>query len=179
MCVFALSLSHTHTHSHTLTHSCALLSCSPPPPRVPAPPRWPPLLTRTAQRALRDRQSSDRAPVAAPPLRPSRAARAHCRRCRRRCPRRSVVPSVCLMRVCGVCARSVCTAGIPPLPSAARTRAPRAAAPARARAPALSPSRPSRCSCLHCLVPGSGCVTLCVCESVQCASVPRSRARSV
>ena len=117
----------------------------------PAPPRLPPLLTRTAradgapgqteQRPLRGRCQRSL-------LRPSvaRAARALCRRCRRRRRRRSVLPSVCLMRVCGACARSVCTAGVPtPCPQSRVRRAPPPPPPPQ---PPLSPSGVSRVCCL-------------------------------
>ena len=104
------------------------LPCSPPPPRVPAPPRLPPLLTRTPRRrrsgtgraatAHRSllRPSVARAARALPPLPP---------------PLPPLRPSLSVSHeVCGVCARSVCTAGIPPLRAAAP-------APTPARAPAL------------------------------------------
>ena len=85
--------------------------------------------THPAQTTLRD---------TAPPLR--RARRARCRRRRRRC-RRLVLPSVCLMRVCGVScvrARSVCTAGIP---TPALTRAHACAARRRPAPPGVSSAR--------------------------------------
>ena len=102
----------------------------------------------------RRRSGTDRAATAHRSLlRPSvaRAARALpvCRRCRR-----SVLPSVCLMRVCVVCARAVCARREShpcPQPRARVRRAP-PPPPPPPPAPPLSPSRPSRCSCLHCLV---------------------------
>ena len=122
--------------------------------RVPAPPRLPPVLTRTPRRRRSgtDGAATVRGRCQRSLLRPSvaRAARALCRRCRRRRRRRrrSVLPSVCLMRVCGACARSVCTAGVPtPCPQSRVRRAP-PPPPQPPPQPPLSPSGVSRVCCL-------------------------------
>ena len=81
------------------------LACSPPPPRVPAPPRFPVHLTALRRRrALADRAAAAQA-VAAPP-RPNPSARACCCRRRRRSTRCPCVVRValcmCMSCVCGL-----------------------------------------------------------------------------
>ena len=81
------------------------LACSPPPPRVPAPPRFPVHLTALRRRrALADRAAAAQA-VAAPP-RPNPSARACCCRRRRRSTRCPCVVRValcmCMSYVCGL-----------------------------------------------------------------------------
>ena len=74
------------------------LACSPPPPRVPAPPRFPVHLTALRRRrALADRAAAAQA-VAAPP-RPNPSARACCCRRRRRSTRLPCVVRVSFVHV--------------------------------------------------------------------------------